>query len=94
VPPDDAVHEIRRFLLRCRTWATERELPARRARLQHSDAPEEAAKLHGWLTYVQFLDHTLAELDEGTLDHWFEAPPPPSEPQDASDGGAPSSGPV
>lgn len=72
VDPVDAAHEVRRFLLRCRAWATERELPARRERLQTTDDPAEAAKLHGWLSYIRFLDHTLAELDDGTLDHWFE----------------------
>ncbi len=85
VDPIDAAHEVRRFLLRCRAWATERELPKRRERVQTSEDPAEAAKLHGWLTYVRFLDHTLAELDDGTLDHWFAGEGPP-------DGGAQTDG--
>lgn len=85
VDPIDAAHEVRRFLLRCRAWATERELPVRRERLQTSDDPADAAKLHGWLTYIRFLDHTLAELDDGTLDHWFAG-------EAGSDGGAQTDG--
>jgi len=72
VDPRDAVRVAHAFMQRCRTWAVEVELPKRRGRVQHSDAPEHAAKLHGWLTYLAFLDHTLAELEDGTLDHWFE----------------------
>ena len=71
VDPRDAVRVAHRFVQQCRTWAIERELPARRARVQHGDAPEAAAKLHAWLSYVAFLDHTLHELEDGTLDHWF-----------------------
>ena len=91
VDPVDAVHEVHRFLHRCRAWATERELPKRRARLAESDDPAHAAALHGWLTYVRFLDHTLRELEDGTLDHWFEAA---AEGAPAVDSGAPKDGPV
>ncbi len=94
MPPEDAVHEVRRFLVKCRDWATEQELPKRRAQVQHDDDPDVAARLHGWLTYVRFLEHTLQELDEGTLDRWFEGDAVPSTTHGASRGGAGTDGPV
>jgi len=36
--------------------------------------PKLAAKLHQWLSFRAFLDHTLRELEDGTLDHWFDDP--------------------
>jgi len=92
VPPEDAVHEVRRFLLHCRAWAIERELPKHRARVQHTDDPAVAAKLHGWLTYVRFLDHTLQELEAGTLDRWFVDEGAPPITHGASRGGAGTDG--
>ena len=87
VEPTAAVHVAHAFIQRCRAWATERELPKRRAAAAVADDPAVVAKLHGWLTYVQFLEHTLKELEDGTLDHWFDPSASPS-------GGASTEGPV
>lgn len=68
------------FLRRCREWAVEVELPKRRQAALQSDSPEAAAKLHQWLTYLQFTDHAIEEVEQGKLDHWFSEDPGPSTP--------------
>jgi hypothetical protein len=63
-PPDDpaqALAAAHAFVTRCRAWAVD-EL-ARRA---ENGKPREA-----WESYLAFTDHTLQELENGTLDHWF-----------------------
>ena len=71
LPPAAAALTAHRFLLRCRQWAVEIELPKCRERVQQSTDPEDAARLHQWISYLQFTDHAIAELESGALDHWF-----------------------
>ena len=71
VEPEDAVIVVHRFMQRCRAWATDREIPKRIDRVAESLRPEDAAKLHAWIAYLQFTEHVLSELEDGTLDHWF-----------------------
>lgn len=49
------------FVSRCRQWAVE-ELERRAA----NGKPR-----HEWESYLRFTDHTLRELEAGTLDAWF-----------------------
>ena len=70
VAPEDALLVVHAFLRRCRQWA-EREIPRRVERVVHDHSADAAARLHGWLTYIEFTDHTLKELESGRLDHWF-----------------------
>ena len=70
--PKDAVTIVHDFLIRCRQWANDTELPARREKALDSAA--EAEKLRDWVTYLAFTDHTIRELEDGTLDHWFQDP--------------------
>jgi hypothetical protein len=80
VAPEAAVVIVHRFVTRCREWALKREIPARTQRVAASADATEAAKLHAWTAYAAFLTHTLEELEQGTLDHWFtgeHAPPQP-----------------
>jgi len=74
VDPADAVRVVEAFLERCRAWAVEREIPKRLRRVEETHDPAEAARLHEWVAWERFVDHTLAELRDGTLDAWF-APP-------------------
>lgn len=74
VDPADAVAIAHAFASRCRAWATDREIPRRVAGLAAEPTQEAAAKLHAWVAWRDFLDHALAELEAGTLDHWFRAP--------------------
>ena len=62
---------VRAFLVRCRDWAQQREIPKRTRQLAETPNAEGAAKLHAWISYDHFLEHTLDELADGTLDHWF-----------------------
>ncbi len=62
---------VRVFLERCRHWAQHNEIPKRTRTIAQTPSAPEAAKLHAWIAYDQFLDHTLQELADGTLDHWF-----------------------
>ena len=71
VDPRDAVVVARAFLLRCRAWGAEREIPKRLERLARDPTPEEAARLHAWTSWVAFVDHAVAELERGDLDDWF-----------------------
>ena len=71
--PEDALAVTREFLLFCRSWATEKEIPKRRDELQDSQDSERVARLQAWLSYVEFTDHAIEELESGTLDHWFKA---------------------
>ncbi len=70
-PPDQAWLAVRDFVTRCRAWAV-----AEIARRQANGKPTAE-----WESYLRFTDHTLAELDDGTLDAWF-APPPTPDPVD------------
>lgn len=72
VAPEDAVAVSHAFLVRCRAWATEREIPKLLARLAEHPTPADAARLHQWTTWRDFVDHALRELESGTLDGWFE----------------------
>jgi hypothetical protein len=72
VAPEQAVVIVHRFVQRCREWALKREIPARSQRVAAEADATEAAKLHAWVAYAAFLEHTLRELEDGTLDHWFE----------------------
>lgn len=58
------------FVRRCREWAAA-EIE-RRARDGRPTAE--------WESYLRFTDHTLRELENGTLDAWFagDSPPPPA----------------
>ncbi|MEQ1503402.1 MAG: hypothetical protein ABMB14_14285 [Myxococcota bacterium] len=71
VDPRDAVVVVHRFLARCAAWGREREIPARIERLRADPTPEQAAKLHAWVTWVAFVDHALREVEGGDLDPWF-----------------------
>ena len=71
--PEDRAAIAHDFLSRCRAWAVDVELPKRRQAVLDSDAPEAAAKLHQWLTWLAFVEHALHEIEDGTLDPWFEA---------------------
>jgi len=68
---DDQKAIVRAFLKRCRDWAQHNEIPKRVQQVADAPSAPEAAKLHAWIAYDQFLDHTLQELADGTLDHWF-----------------------
>ena len=74
VDPADALAIAHAFAVRCRAWAVEREIPRRVQDLASDPRQESAAKLHAWVAWRDFLDHALGELENGTLDHWFEAP--------------------
>lgn len=69
--PALAVAAVHRFLLRCRAWGTDREIPKHLARLEGAPRLEDAARLHQWVTWVSFVDHALTELESGHLDPWF-----------------------
>ena len=72
VAPEDAVLAVHAFLHKARAWATEREIPKRLARVQDGAAHDEAAKQHAWVVWRDFIDHALGELEDGTLDRWFD----------------------
>lgn len=74
VKPEDAAAIAHAFLHKCRTWAVDIELPKRRQAVLDNDAPEHAAKLHQWLTYLAFTERAISEIEQGTLDHWFHEP--------------------
>lgn len=74
LPPAQALAAVHDFLCRSRDWATEREIPKRLDRVQSGAAHDEAARLHAWVAWRDFIDHALRELEDGTLDHWFDPP--------------------
>ena len=72
ISPEAAAHAVHGFLLRCRAWAVEKEIPKRLQRVEETSDPAEAAKLHEWIAYLRFTEHAIGELEQGELDHWFE----------------------
>ena len=70
--PAAALQAAHRFLGQCRAWATEREIPKRTARVAEGAGAGDAARLHAWVSMVAFIDHAVRELEDGTLDHWFQ----------------------
>jgi len=71
---EDQVAVVQAFLVRCREWAAEREIPKRVREISEDPRAERAAALHAWLSWRDFIDHALHELESGTLDHWFPVP--------------------
>jgi hypothetical protein len=69
--PEDALAATHQFLLFCRHWAVEKEIPKRKQRFEHSGNPEDATRLRDWQVYLDFTEHAISELETGTLDHWF-----------------------
>lgn len=74
VPPELAIQAVYAFLTRCEAWAEQRELPRRLTAYQTDPSPANAAKLHQWATWRDFIRHASRELQDGTLDHWFVTP--------------------
>ena len=62
IDPRDAVRAARDFLLRCRAWGADREIPRRLASLADDPTPDKAAGLHAW-----------GALDEGLHPHALQA---------------------
>jgi hypothetical protein len=60
--PGERWAAVKDFVLRCRRWS-EGELERRAA---------DGRPTTEWDAYLKFTDHTLRELDDGTLDHWFQ----------------------
>ena len=69
--PDEQKRVVLEFLARCRAWGAEREIPKLVGRLTDAASPADAAKLHQWTTWVEFVDHATQEVVSGDLDHWF-----------------------
>jgi hypothetical protein len=65
-PPEQGIAAAHAFVSRCRAWAV-MEIERRAA----AGRPTEE-----WESYLRFTDHTLRELEEGTLDRWFARGPP------------------
>jgi len=78
-PPEESVAIIHQFLNRCLHWAEQIELPKIHAELNISNDPGNVARLRRWTTYREFTLHTIKELEDGTLDHWFQTDPKPDE---------------
>lgn len=68
---DERKQVVLDFLARCRAWGAEREIPKLMGRLAADPTPADAAKLHQWTTWVQFVDHATGEVADGQLDDWF-----------------------
>ena len=62
--PAEALAAAHAFVTRCRNWAVD-ELSRRAENGKSTDA---------WESYLAFTDHTLHELENGTLDAWFLTP--------------------
>jgi hypothetical protein len=60
--PEQAWGAAYDFVTRCRAWAVG-EIVLRR---------ETGRAVAEWESYLAFTDHTLRELEAGTLDAWFE----------------------
>lgn len=71
VEPADAAAVVHAFLVKARAWAIEREIPKRIERVREGHDMGEAAQLHAWVAWQRFVEHTLREIEDGTLDHWF-----------------------
>ncbi len=65
--PAQALAAAHDFVTRCRAWAID-EIARREA---------DGKPTHAWQSYLQFTDHTLRELEDGTLDRWFQRGPSP-----------------
>lgn len=77
VSPQDAAVVAHRFLTRCRDWARDREIPRRLEQVGEGLDPVAAGRLHAWVAWMRFCEHALTEIEDGTLDAWFQADAPP-----------------
>jgi hypothetical protein len=75
--PAEQAAAVHAFLVRCRAWATEREIPRRAAEMTEDPRADRAAALHAWISWRDFVGHALVELESGALDHWFSGPDNP-----------------
>ncbi len=80
-PPEDQIAAVRSFLLKCREWATEREIQPRLQQVVAAQDPDLTRAIHDWVTFRHFLEHAIGELEDGRLDPWFLADPTPGPPE-------------
>ena len=73
--PEEAIATVHHFLQKCLQWAEDKEIPETMEKLKQSPDKKLAARLHQWTIYREFTLHTLKELEDGTLDHWFQFDP-------------------
>ncbi|MES2644646.1 MAG: hypothetical protein V4850_34480 [Myxococcota bacterium] len=59
--PAQRIAAVHAFTTRCRAWAVAAVTRRR----------EEGRAADDWELYLRFTEHTLEELENGTLDHWF-----------------------
>ena len=62
------------FLQRCNTYAEQQldKYRDQRGEASGMDALALQDKIGHWTSYRAFNEHTLTELDDGTLDDWFD----------------------
>jgi len=80
--PEEELAIVHRFLHKCLHWAEQKEIPATLDKLQENSNETLAARLVQWTTYRDFTLHTIRELEDGTLDHWFQSETSPNEEED------------
>ena len=68
---------VHSFMQKCLQWAEEKEIPKTLAKMDENPDQKLTARLNQWTTYRDFTLHTLRELEDGTLDHWFVSDPKP-----------------
>ena len=71
VSAEDAIAVVHEFVSRCQHWAAEIELPKRLKALDSHPDEDQIASLQRWASYLAMTEHTLRELEDGTLDRWF-----------------------
>ena len=59
--PEQRIAAVYTFTKRCEKWALDEVF-----RRESAGRPTEE-----WEVYLRFTRHTLTELENGTLDHWF-----------------------
>jgi hypothetical protein len=71
--PEEELAIVHRFLNKCLQWAEEKEIPNTLSKLNENMDQPLAARLLQWANYRDFTLHTIRELEDGTLDHWFRS---------------------
>ena len=75
VAPEDAVVIAHLFVKKCKAWGESRGLPESLQRYAAQPTSGHAARIHAWSSFVEMLELTLQELENGDLDSWFQDPP-------------------
>jgi hypothetical protein len=71
ISPEEALYAARKFILRCQDWVLSNKIYEMTEGKGQQNSRNSQASQDKWELYIEFLNHTIRELEQGKLDNWF-----------------------